>query len=365
VHSTGRPGCALLLCVLLAVLASSVPAFAAKQSPVSIIVNAPLDAVKGAAVAEATANGYLLDQEGQFQIVFTKNMGWGSGLLTNLLLAPPACSGIPPRWFLTVMFVPGPEGVTLRAVSQYEHAGPFCRSVRESFDGKKPRQQIEGFFQQIKSAAEQRGPSSVNGAAEGTVSQLLPSEQNPSSASDSQEQARKVFAGGVSAELQKGAVGYADLDGPKNVVLVVHSVHADETHFNNLLANQKFVGSLRIYGFTKFVYTNDHGKTFTWDSSQLAATMRSSPSTQQESLATFDAPQEVTVEFKSTPTGADVRVDGSYVGSTPSSIPLSPGEHNIRISKKDFRTYERTLTVTTENVRVAAYLQQVTVRFDH
>src|ERR1019366_7009214 len=78
------------------------------------------------------------------------------------------------------------------------------------------------------------------------------------------------------------------------------------------------------------------------------------------------APQEVIVDFRSTPTGADISVDGSMVGSTPSSISVSLGEHIIRISKQDFRTYERTMTVKAGHPVVAAYLQQVktTIQFD-
>jgi hypothetical protein len=90
--------------------------------------------------------------------------------------------------------------------------------------------------------------------------------------------------------------------------------------------------------------------------------MQSSTSTQQPTAA----PQEVIVDFRSTPTGADITVDGSMVGSTPSSISLSPGEHIITISKQDFRTYERTMTVKAGHPVVAAYLQQVktTIQFD-
>lgn len=78
-----------------------------------------------------------------------------------------------------------------------------------------------------------------------------------------------------------------------------------------------------------------------------------------------DPPQQVIVDFKSTPKGADVSVDGSYIGRTPTSISLSPGEYDIKISKHDFRSYERNLTVTTERLTVSAYLQQITVRFEH
>lgn len=97
-------------------------------------------------------------------------------------------------------------------------------------------------------------------------------------------------------------------------------------------------------------------------------TMKSSTSTQQplvhqQPTAAF---QEVSVDFRSTPTGADITVDGSMVGSTPSSISLSLGDHIITISKRDFRTYERTLTVKAGHPVVAAYLQQVktTIQFD-
>ncbi len=78
------------------------------------------------------------------------------------------------------------------------------------------------------------------------------------------------------------------------------------------------------------------------------------------------SPQEVIVDFRSTPTGADISVDGSMVGSTPSSISVSLGEHIIRISKQDFRTYERTMKVTAGHPVIAAYLEQqkVAIRFD-
>jgi opacity protein-like surface antigen len=69
------------------------------------------------------------------------------------------------------------------------------------------------------------------------------------------------------------------------------------------------------------------------------------------------APQ-VMVEFWSRPTGADVEIDGQYVGSTLSTIPLAPGEHTIAIRMKDFAPWQKTITVTSGNVRVAAYLEQ-------
>jgi hypothetical protein len=86
----------------------------------------------------------------------------------------------------------------------------------------------------------------------------------------------------------------------------------------------------------------------------------------QQPAVIAGSPQEVIVDFRSTRTGADISVDGSMVGSTPSSISVSLGEHVIRISKQDFRTYERTMKVTAGHPVVAAYLEQLkaAIRFD-
>ncbi|MGB8131246.1 MAG: PEGA domain-containing protein [Candidatus Angelobacter sp.] len=130
-------------------------AFAKSQPPVAVVVKAPVDSVKANAVQLATADGYTIDQEGQFQILFAKNISGKAGFMTNMLLAPSACSNISPRYLMTVMFVPGQDGVTLRPVMQYEHAGPLCRAVRENLDGKNVHQTMEAFAQDVKTRSEQ------------------------------------------------------------------------------------------------------------------------------------------------------------------------------------------------------------------
>jgi hypothetical protein len=52
------------------------------------------------------------------------------------------------------------------------------------------------------------------------------------------------------------------------------------------------------------------------------------------------------VPIKSAPDGADITVDGRYVGSTPSTVSLSPGDHMIKIEKSGFKAWERTITVS-------------------
>jgi serine protease Do len=51
------------------------------------------------------------------------------------------------------------------------------------------------------------------------------------------------------------------------------------------------------------------------------------------------------VSFESNPSGSDIEIDGVFVGSTPSQISVQVGDHHIRISKKDFKSYERTMRV--------------------
>jgi hypothetical protein len=58
------------------------------------------------------------------------------------------------------------------------------------------------------------------------------------------------------------------------------------------------------------------------------------------------AMQLASVIVKSTPPGCDINVDGKYMGSTPSTIQLSPGEHEVSIEKEEMTPWQRTMTVT-------------------
>ena len=52
------------------------------------------------------------------------------------------------------------------------------------------------------------------------------------------------------------------------------------------------------------------------------------------------------VLVKSTPDGADITVDGKYVGSTPSTLKLAAGDHAVTVEMAGFKTWQRTITVT-------------------
>lgn len=68
--------------------------------------------------------------------------------------------------------------------------------------------------------------------------------------------------------------------------------------------------------------------------------------------------EPVTFEVKSTPDGADVEYNDSFVGNTPCSVtaPASPGI--LRISMAGYKTWEKKLTPS-ENMRICPILQKV------
>jgi len=82
-----------------------------------------------------------------------------------------------------------------------------------------------------------------------------------------------------------------------------------------------------------------------------------SDSTKSQGPATNDESAQVTVT--STPDGADITLDGDYAGSTPSQIKLKPGTHSVKITKKGFQPWERSIKVEAgESRSIAADLEK-------
>lgn len=68
---------------------------------------------------------------------------------------------------------------------------------------------------------------------------------------------------------------------------------------------------------------------------------------------------QTTLEISSTPPGAEIELDGSFVGNTPSSVGVAPGEHTIKLTKGGYVAWERKLKTSTGTVKVAAELEPV------
>lgn len=69
------------------------------------------------------------------------------------------------------------------------------------------------------------------------------------------------------------------------------------------------------------------------------------------------APAVAKVELTSTPDGADIEIDGSFVGNTPSAIDLTPGEHVVHVSKVGYVVWERKIKVTGGEIHLKAELE--------
>ena len=52
------------------------------------------------------------------------------------------------------------------------------------------------------------------------------------------------------------------------------------------------------------------------------------------------------IQLESDPAGADIEVDGSFVGNTPSEVQVSDGEHTVSVKKTGFKDWERKLKVS-------------------
>jgi len=63
-------------------------------------------------------------------------------------------------------------------------------------------------------------------------------------------------------------------------------------------------------------------------------------------------PESVECSFSSTPSGAEINLDGRYVGNTPSEIVVNAGTHIVVFSMPGFAQWKRELTVAAGSVAV-------------
>lgn len=67
-------------------------------------------------------------------------------------------------------------------------------------------------------------------------------------------------------------------------------------------------------------------------------------------------PLPAKLEISSNPSGADIELDGAFVGDSPSLIGVTSGEHTLKISKKGFKPWEKKVTVSTGTISISAEL---------
>ena len=74
------------------------------------------------------------------------------------------------------------------------------------------------------------------------------------------------------------------------------------------------------------------------------------------------AETQVSLVIESTPPGADIEVDGSFVGNTPSTVTVAPGSHEIAVKAKGYADWSRKLNVTGGSIHLSAVLDMQTAK---
>src|ERR1035437_3029229 len=65
------------------------------------------------------------------------------------------------------------------------------------------------------------------------------------------------------------------------------------------------------------------------------------------------------VVVDSTPAGAEIEIDGEFVGNTPSTVTVAPGSHRIAVKKKGYADWGKTMNITGGTIHLNAELEQV------
>ena len=81
-------------------------------------------------------------------------------------------------------------------------------------------------------------------------------------------------------------------------------------------------------------------------SAPAAVAVRDTPTTSVAKLA-----------IASNPSGAEIEIDGSFVGNTPSEIEVAGGEHTVVVSKKGYTAWQKKLKATGGSVNLSADLE--------
>jgi hypothetical protein len=63
------------------------------------------------------------------------------------------------------------------------------------------------------------------------------------------------------------------------------------------------------------------------------------------------------LHISSTPTDADIEIDGDFVGDTPSTVGVAAGQHQLVVKKSDYKPWQKKIAVSSGQIRVDAVLE--------
>ena len=93
----------------------------------------------------------------------------------------------------------------------------------------------------------------------------------------------------------------------------------------------------------------DHGAAIRAAAAAAAAEQSKPASAPQPVAAVAATPAAVStckLALVSVPDGADIEIDGSFVGNTPSDVQVTEGDHTVTVKKAGFKDWERKLKVS-------------------
>jgi hypothetical protein len=76
-----------------------------------------------------------------------------------------------------------------------------------------------------------------------------------------------------------------------------------------------------------------------------------------EVVATAVVAERAKISVSSMPAGADIEINGNFVGNTPSVVEVEAGKREVRVTKTGFAPWSRTLTVTGGTITLNAELE--------
>ena len=82
-------------------------------------------------------------------------------------------------------------------------------------------------------------------------------------------------------------------------------------------------------------------------------------SSQPKVVSTSASEEAATISVASTPDGAEIYADGTFIGNAPANLRLSAGKHTIRVTQPDYKDWSREIGVQAgSDARVIATMQK-------
>jgi len=82
------------------------------------------------------------------------------------------------------------------------------------------------------------------------------------------------------------------------------------------------------------------------DITKFQQTAASQPGAAASPTAGSTSPTSGKLQLESNPTGADIEIDGSFIGNTPSDVQVAEGDHTVTVKKTGYKDWERKLKVS-------------------